>query len=64
MPFREVAREHQAEVCSLHRGLIRGALDRMCPPLTADRLEVFPEPGLCRVHLTATGTDEPRERTC
>jgi predicted ArsR family transcriptional regulator len=63
-PFREVAMEHQAVVCSLHLGLIRGALDRMRAPLTADRLEVFPEPGLCRVHLTATGEDEPRERSC
>lgn len=63
-PFREVAREHQAVVCSLHLGLIRGALDRMRAPLTADHLEVVPEPGLCRVHLTATGEDEPRERPC
>jgi predicted ArsR family transcriptional regulator len=51
-PFREVAREHQAVVCSLHLGVIRGALDRMRAPLAADRLEVFPEPGLCRVRLT------------
>ncbi len=61
-PFREVAREHQAVVCSLHLGVIRGALDRMGAPLTADRLEVFPEPGLCRVHLTIPGKDGPCER--
>jgi predicted ArsR family transcriptional regulator len=53
-PFREVAREHEAVVCSLHLGMIRGALDRMHAPLTADRLEVFPEPGLCRVRLSAS----------
>jgi len=51
-PFREVAREHQAVVCPLHLGVIRGALDRMRAPLAADRLEVFPEPGLCRLRLT------------
>ena len=50
--FREVAREHQAVVCPLHLGVIRGALDRMRAPLAADRLEVFPEPGLCRLRLT------------
>jgi len=61
-PFREVAREHQEVVCSLHLGVIRGALDRMRAPLAADRLEVFPEPGLCRVHLTIPGKDEPREQ--
>ncbi len=31
-PFREVARNHQAVVCSLHLGVIRGALDRMRAP--------------------------------
>ena len=51
-PFREVAREHQAVVCPLHLGVIRGALDRMRAPLAADRLEVVPEPGLCRLRLT------------
>ena len=51
-PFREVAREHQTVVCPLHLGVIRGALDRMRAPLAADRLEVFPEPGLCRLRLT------------
>jgi predicted ArsR family transcriptional regulator len=59
-PFREVAREHQAVVCSLHLGLIRGSLDRMRAPLAADRLDVFPEPGLCRAHLTILRNDEPR----
>jgi len=61
-PFREVAREHQEVVCSLHLGVIRGALDRMRAPLAAGRLEVFPEPGVCRVHLTIPGKDEPREQ--
>jgi predicted ArsR family transcriptional regulator len=61
-PFREVAREHQGVVCPLHMGVIRGALDRMRAPLAADRLEVFPEPGLCRVRLAIPGKDEPCER--
>jgi predicted ArsR family transcriptional regulator len=61
-PFSEVAREHEAVVCSLHLGVIRGALEKMRAPLAADRLEVFPEPGLCRVRLTVAGKEEVREQ--
>jgi predicted ArsR family transcriptional regulator len=56
-PFREVAQHHQEVVCSLHLGLMRGALDRMRAPLTVDRLEPFASPGVCVTHLAA-----PRER--
>ncbi|HUZ35720.1 MAG TPA: hypothetical protein VMV17_05275 [Streptosporangiaceae bacterium] len=52
-PFREVAQQHQDVVCSLHLGLIRGALAQMRAPLTAQRLEPFVEPSLCIAHLTA-----------
>jgi predicted ArsR family transcriptional regulator len=56
-PFREVAQQHQDVVCSLHLGLIRGALAQMRAPVTAQRLEPFVEPSLCVAHLTAR--DEP-----
>jgi predicted ArsR family transcriptional regulator len=56
-PFREVAQRHQDVVCSLHLGLMQGALARMRAPVTADRLEPFAEPSLCIAHLTAQ--DEP-----
>lgn len=56
-PFREVAQRHQDVVCSLHLGLMRGALAQMRAPVTADRLEPFAEPSLCIAHLTAR--DEP-----
>jgi predicted ArsR family transcriptional regulator len=52
-PFREVALENQAVVCSLHLGLMQGALAEMAAPLTADRLDPFVEPGLCLAHLSA-----------
>jgi len=52
-PFREVAQHHQDVICSLHLGLMRGALARMRAPVTADRLEPFVEPSLCVAHLTA-----------
>lgn len=51
-PFREVAQHHQDVICSLHLGLMRGALDRMRAPLTADRLDPFVEPSLCIARLT------------
>jgi predicted ArsR family transcriptional regulator len=61
-PFREVAERHRDVICSLHLGLMRGALDRMRAPVTADRLDPFVEPSLCVAQLTASevsGTREP-----
>jgi predicted ArsR family transcriptional regulator len=52
-PFLEVAREHRDVICSLHLGLMRGALDLMRAPVTADELAPFAEPGLCVARLTA-----------
>jgi predicted ArsR family transcriptional regulator len=51
-PFREVAQHHQDVICSLHLGLMRGALERMRAPVTADRLDPFVEPSLCVARLT------------
>ena len=50
-PFREVARQHQDVICSLHLGLMRGALARMRAPVTAEGLDPFVEPGLCVARL-------------
>jgi predicted ArsR family transcriptional regulator len=51
-PFREVAQHHRDVICSLHLGLMRGALDLMRAPVTADRLDPFVEPSLCVARLT------------
>ncbi len=59
-PFREVAQRHQDVICALHLGLMRGSLDRMRAPVTADRLDPFVEPSLCIAHLTEH--DDPGER--
>jgi predicted ArsR family transcriptional regulator len=59
-PFREVAEHHQDVICSLHLGLMRGALARMRAPVTADRLDPFVEPSLCVARLT--GREDPGER--
>jgi predicted ArsR family transcriptional regulator len=61
-PFREVAGRHQAVVCSLHLGVIGGALTRMRAPLTVGRLEPFGDPGGCLVHLTHLGEDGAGEQ--
>jgi predicted ArsR family transcriptional regulator len=58
-PFREVAQLHRNVICSLHLGLMRGALARMRAPVTADRLEPFVEPTVCVASLTAR---DPAER--
>jgi predicted ArsR family transcriptional regulator len=51
-PFREVAERHKDVICSLHLGLMRGALARMRAPVIADRLDPFVEPSLCIAWLT------------
>lgn len=51
-PFREVAERHGDVVCSLHLGLMRGALERIRAPVTADRLDPFVEPSLCEAWLS------------
>lgn len=50
-PFREGAEEQREVICSLHLGLMRGALAEMRAPVTADRLLPFVEPSLCEAHL-------------
>jgi predicted ArsR family transcriptional regulator len=52
-PFREVAQNHQEVVCSLHLGLMQGALARMRAPVTAERLQPFAEPSVCIAYLAA-----------
>ena len=50
-PFRDLAEQHGNVVCSVHLGLIRGALAEIGAPVTATRLEPFVEPSLCRARL-------------
>jgi predicted ArsR family transcriptional regulator len=50
-PFRAVAVAHPEVVCSLHLGLIRGALDGLGGAAAASSLEPFVEPHLCIAHV-------------
>ena len=52
-PFRDLAEEHGDVVCSVHLGLLRGALAEIGAPVTATRLEPFVAPSLCRARLGA-----------
>lgn len=54
-PLLEVAREHPDVVCTVHTGLVRGALAELGDDSTEVRLEPFAEPGACLLHLTETG---------
>ena len=51
-PFRTAARANPEVVCSVHRGLLRGTLDRLGIPGTTVRLLPFVEPDLCLAHLS------------
>ena len=52
-PFLEMATTRSPVVCSVHLGLMRGALDGWGSPVTIDRLDPFVEPDLCIAHLGA-----------
>lgn len=50
-PFREVARANSEVVCSVHLGMLRGALAELGAPLEATSLEPMVQPTLCIAHL-------------
>ena len=52
-PFHDLAEQHGDVVCSVHLGLVRGALTEIGAPVTVTRLEPFVEPRLCRARLGA-----------
>ena len=54
-PFLELAEIHAGVVCSIHLGLMQGALQSWAAPIGVDRLEAFAEPDLCLAHLTSQG---------
>jgi predicted ArsR family transcriptional regulator len=51
-PFLEVAEGHHAVVCSVHLGLMRGVLEQLGAPVSADTLEPLVEPSRCIAHLS------------
>lgn len=53
-PFAELATTHPQIVCTLHRGLIDGALEELGTGLETAELEVFPRPDVCIARLART----------
>jgi len=51
-PFEELATTYPAVICSLHLGLMRGALVQLGAGVESDSLEPFAEPGACIAHVT------------
>lgn len=60
-PFLEIAEENRELVCSLHLGLMRGALSAARAPLAVERLEPFAEPSRCVAHLVAAAPTSPHD---
>jgi predicted ArsR family transcriptional regulator len=50
-PFLELAEPHRELVCTLHLGLMQGALAELGAPLTVTELRPFAEPDACMTHL-------------
>jgi predicted ArsR family transcriptional regulator len=53
-PFQNLAEQHGEVICSVHLGLMQGALTAMRAPVTVERLDPFVEPDLCVAHLART----------
>ena len=50
-PFRELAERYPRVVCSLHAGLIDGALEELDAPVALESLEPWASPSTCVAHL-------------
>jgi len=50
-PFYALAESSPHVICTLHQGIIDGALTEAGSEQTVDRLDAFVEPGLCIAHL-------------
>ena len=60
-PFREVATTHRRVVCSVHRGVIRGALAELGGALTVTELQPFAQGGACAVDLAPAARRRSRD---
>jgi len=51
-PFLELIDTQGEVICSLHLGLMQGAMAQLDPTASVDRLQPFAEPDLCLAHLS------------
>jgi predicted ArsR family transcriptional regulator len=54
-PFHDLAETYPEIVCSVHRGLISGALAELGSDVELDELDVFPQPDVCIARLRSSG---------
>lgn len=62
-PFRSVAEKHPDVVCSLHLGLLRGALEQLRAPDSHASLEPFVQRELCIARLAPRTSEASRSRS-
>lgn len=53
-PFLALVGDRSDVICSLHLGLMQGAMKHLHGPVTVDRLDPFVQPDLCVAHLAST----------
>ena len=53
-PFLDLVDDHADVICSVHLGLMQGALASLNTTVTVERLTPFAEPNLCVAHLAST----------
>ena len=58
-PFYELAEGSPHVICTLHHGIIEGALEEACSAETVERLDPFVEPGLCIARLSPAAQPVP-----
>jgi predicted ArsR family transcriptional regulator len=59
-PFYELAESSPHVICTLHHGIVDGALAEADSEQEVERLEPFVEPGLCIAHLRARAAPQDR----
>nr|WP_070380652.1 helix-turn-helix domain-containing protein [Rhodococcus sp. WMMA185] len=60
-PFLDLVKTRSQIVCSLHLGLMQGAMSALGSPVAVTRLDPFAEPDLCLAHLAPATADAARE---
>jgi predicted ArsR family transcriptional regulator len=59
-PFYELAENSPQVICTLHHGIVDGALEEAGSEQTVERLDPFVEPRLCIAHLSARAAPPAR----
>jgi predicted ArsR family transcriptional regulator len=57
-PFLDLVQSQPEVVCSVHLGLMQGAMTAMRAPVTIGRLDAFAEPDMCVAHISTTESGE------